>query len=127
MLTTKLYGSHVISWHLLGDSVHYHKEFVTKNAKNLCVFRTLSSTVKNVFYLFVQHLCSAKRLYCCKRTVLHRQVDPNFSAFTVLKSCYYWKGDNPSHLCDIMVVASGDFGFPLSCEDQTAADGLLQI
>lgn len=94
----------------------------------MCIQNTLLHYVKNIFDLFVQDLCSAKRPHCCKRTVFHRQVDPNFSAFTVLKSCYYWKGDDPSHLYDIMVVcqvASGDFEFPLSCKDQTAADGLL--
>lgn len=136
----KWYGSHVISWHLLGDSVQYHKEFVTQKwKKNLFVSRTLSSTMLRMFltslYLVSARtqsvrmflsLCSVKRPHCCKRNVFHSLVDPNFSTFTVPKSCHYWKGGDPCHLYGIMVicqVSSGDFEFPLSCEDQKAADG----
>lgn len=107
----------------------------------ICIQNTLIHYVQNVSYLFVPGLsqdsvsqnvfisllCKAKRFAnFCKRNVFHRLVDPNFSTFTVPKSCHYWKGDDPCHLYDIMVicqVSSGDFEFPLSCEDQTAADG----
>lgn len=57
----------------------------------MCIQNTLIHYVKNVFYLFVPHFCSAKRPHCCKRTVFHRQVDPNFQSAQCSKAAIIGK------------------------------------